>query len=320
VLGVSACFLFSPQETGPVFDHALHVKTQGMTCAECHPTTDSSDRAGMPTLALCLKCHEEIDSDKPEDVRAVAFFDEQGHYKRRAVATLSEEIVFSHRPHVYLHRISCEECHGKVGASRAIPPESAVKKDECMACHRKAGKTNACNECHSKINSSWIPYTHKHLWDIRHGQVVRSQNKDSANRCAMCHAQPASCDACHQATLPRDHTNHWRRRSHAFVVSLDRSRCATCHRSNFCNRCHLSTRPRGHRGGFGSPQNRHCLSCHLPLRGEGCYTCHKATPSHALAAPMPGWHTPAMNCRQCHGVTATLPHPDNGGACTACHK
>jgi hypothetical protein len=71
---------------------------------------------------------------------------------------------------------------------------------------------------------------------------------------------------------------------------------------------------------FGSPQNTHCLSCHLPLQGEGCFTCHKGTPSHQTAAPMPANHLPSMNCRQCHGLTAPLPHPDNGSLCTACHK
>jgi hypothetical protein len=27
-----------------------------------------------------------------------------------------------------------------------------------------------------------------------------------------------------------------------------------------------------------------------------------------------------MNCRQCHGHGAPLPHPDKGDSCTACHK
>ena len=47
--------------------------------------------------------------------------------------------------------------------------------------------------------------------------------------------------------------------------------------------------------------------------------CHKDTRSHALAAPKPAWHTPAMNCRQCHGVSQPLPHVDKGDNCNLCH-
>jgi hypothetical protein len=27
-----------------------------------------------------------------------------------------------------------------------------------------------------------------------------------------------------------------------------------------------------------------------------------------------------MNCRQCHGMTAPLPHVDKGDDCNACHR
>jgi hypothetical protein len=35
---------------------------------------------------------------------------------------------------------------------------------------------------------------------------------------------------------------------------------------------------------------------------------------------MPPGHTPGMNCRQCHGLTAPLPHADNGSECARCHR
>jgi len=55
--------------------------------------------------------------------------------------------------------------------------------------------------------------------------------------------------------------------------------------------------------------------------GESCFVCHKGTPSHNLAPPMPAFppHNAAMDCRSCHGVTAPLPHVDNGDSCTFCH-
>ncbi len=321
VLLMSACFLFSTQEPGkPGFSHAIHVGKKRLKCIECHGTVYSEKGAGMPSPEVCSPCHDVPDQKKPVQDRVSARFDDTGRYMARQVASVPDDVLFSHRFHVYEHEIECSECHGGVASSDTIPAESAVTKDECMSCHSHTGKQNKCSECHNKINQQWMPDSHRHGWERRHGDVVRARATDTVHRCSLCHSEPTGCDACHQRRAPRSHTNFWRQRGHGVMVSLDRSDCATCHRSDFCSRCHQNTRPRSHRGGFGSPQDKHCLTCHLPLKGEGCFTCHKGTPSHNLAAPMPANHLPSMNCRQCHGLTAPLPHPDPGALCTACHK
>jgi len=318
---VSACFLFSSQDPGkPRFSHAIHVGKKHLECIECHGMVYSKEGAGMPNPEVCSRCHDIPDQKKPPEDRIAARFDEAGRYMTRPVASIPDEVSFSHRFHVYKKEIECSDCHGDVAGSDTIPAESAVTKDQCMTCHSHAGKENKCAECHTKIDQQWAPETHRHAWEKRHGEVVRSRAGATIHRCSLCHNEPAGCDACHQQREPRSHTNYWRQRGHSVMVSLDRRRCATCHRSDFCNRCHQYTRPRSHRGGFGSPQNRHCVTCHLPLKGEGCFTCHKGTPSHGPATPMPPGHLPSMNCRQCHGLGAPLPHPDPGVECTACHR
>jgi hypothetical protein len=55
------------------------------------------------------------------------------------------------------------------------------------------------------------------------------------------------------------------------------------------------------------------------LSSTSCGVCHKGTPSHALATPLPPDHVPGMNCRMCHGNGQPLPHVDNGDSCTLCH-
>lgn len=320
-LSVSACFLLSTKEPDKRrFSHAVHVGVKHLECIECHRTVYSKDGAGMPEALVCTRCHDVLDEKKPPEERIAALFDRAGRYMARPVASVPDEVSFSHRLHVYKYEVECSGCHGDVAGSSTIPPESQVTKDECMACHSRAGKENKCAECHTRIDQEWVPESHRHAWEQRHGEVVRARATDTVHRCSLCHSEPMACDACHQRQAPRSHTNFWRQRGHGVMVSLDRSRCATCHKSDFCNRCHQDTLPRSHRGGFGSPQNKHCLTCHFPLQGEGCFTCHKGTPSHQQATPMPPGHLPSMNCRQCHGLTAPLPHPDPGALCTACHK
>jgi hypothetical protein len=57
----------------------------------------------------------------------------------------------------------------------------------------------------------------------------------------------------------------------------------------------------------------------VPLQGDSCFVCHKGTPSHLMAAPKPPNHSPAMDCRSCHGLSEPLPHFDNGDDCNTCH-
>ncbi|MHC5065180.1 MAG: cytochrome c3 family protein [Planctomycetota bacterium] len=321
-LFVSACFLLGTGEQAVVFDHALHVDEEGLDCTMCHSTVEDEDAAGMPMLGLCQTCHAGIDEEKPVERRVATLFDEEGKYKTTLLADIPDEVLFSHSSHYTDYELECSDCHGNVGESSVIPPESAVTKDECMDCHASRGKSNDCASCHSEIDENWAPPSHRRSWDFIHGQVVRSESQLSSNRCAMCHDEQQSCQACHQREAPRNHTNTWRRRTHGLMVSIDRSNCITCHRRDFCVRCHENTEPRSHRASFGSPRNRHCISCHEPLRGESCFTCHKGTPSHNMALPLPSDHLPSMNCRQCHGagLTAPLPHPDNGTQCTSCHR
>jgi hypothetical protein len=111
----------------------------------------------------------------------------------------------------------------------------------------------------------------------------------------------------------------WRLRSHGVVASMDRDNCATCHTPDSCERCHAESVPLSHRGSFGAPMDTHCLSCHVPLKNESCFVCHKNTNSHLDASPKPADHSPALDCRSCHGVTESLPHVDNGDDCNVCH-
>jgi hypothetical protein len=193
-------------------------------------------------------------------------------------------------------------------------------KSACMDCHARHGGARDCAECHRTIDRHWRPPSHHAGWVQAHGDVVRCGSERSADRCSLCHQDATGCKACHDQSPPRDHDQSFRTRTHGLLASIDRARCSTCHTQDSCEQCHQQTRPRSHRGGFGAPSERHCVGCHLPLADNGCAACHRSTPGHDQAAPLPPDHGPAMNCRLCHGNGVRLPHPDGGHVCTACHR
>jgi len=305
------------------FSHRVHVSDEGLECGDCHGSWEESDDPGMPRPAQCALCHNELDAEKPAELRVASLF-EDGAYRSARASAQSDEIVFSHQSHA-TRGSDCTVCHAEVadddGALAERGTALRMTMEQCLACHAASSgpRLEECSACHREIRSGAEPPSHRANWTRYHGSVVRSRASDRADQCALCH-QPSDCTTCHQAQLPANHTNYWRRRGHGLTASMDRDSCVTCHDSDSCDRCHETLRPQSHVGGWGEPRDRHCLACHEPLRSESCGVCHQATPSHDQATPLPPDHNPGMDCRMCHGNGQPLPHVDNGQTCTSCHR
>jgi hypothetical protein len=308
--------LRSAEEPGPAFSHRVHVQMEGMDCGDCHMGVYEEDAPGMPVPMLCSLCHEATDEGTTYDLTYAALFGADGQLAPSR-SLLADEIIFSHLQHVTAND-DCAACHGGIAAADRTPRTVGVTMDQCMACHAQQGISNDCATCHTVIREDYMPPSHDLAWMEVHGSVARAHPVGTSDNCALCH-QESTCTACHQLVPPQDHTNFWRIRGHGFVAGLDRSRCQTCHQPDYCNQCHAHTQPMSHTGSWGGTLSTHCLSCHIPVQQTGCFTCHKDTRSHALAAPKPPDHFAAMNCRQCHGQGAPLPHVDNGADCNICH-
>jgi hypothetical protein len=295
------------------FPHATHVLEQGMDCSDCHVSVAESDDPGMPAPMLCDLCHEGLDEEKPAGER-VADLLESGVIEAVHRTALGDEVLFSHLAHVNAD-LECTACHGPIDESLGMPAEVRVPMQECMACHESRGLSTDCATCHREIRADRPPPSHGQLWHMVHGEVARD---DGAASCTLCHEE-SSCSSCHRDEAPRNHNQFWRRAGHGQSAAFDRQSCATCHDRDSCSTCHAEARPSTHRAGWGGVRNEHCVSCHFPLRAEGCVTCHADADAHLTAPPRPPTHFPGMDCRQCHGLTAPLPHVDDGSDCTVCH-
>ena len=304
-------------DRGLQFSHRLHYEDEGLDCVVCHAGYDTEETPSMPKMAQCALCHdEETEAEKPPELRIATLFDE-GVYRAQRISALSDEVLFSHPAHA-VDEEECGSCHRGIEASERIGELLPVTMDDCSSCHVELGIANECSTCHSRIGLDGAPDTHDGTWSALHGRVFRAGSTLTANRCDLCH-QEQECNDCHFNEPPRSHDNFWRFRGHGLTARMDRSSCYVCHRTDSCEACHSEVRPQNHTGPWGSTQNRHCLSCHLSAT-DGCVVCHKATPSHSLGAPQPPDHVPGMNCLQCHGISAALPHVHKGEDCTLCHQ
>ena len=315
----------------PRFSHALHVKDEEMECSVCHKTGTTAAKAGMPTAQSCMQCHEAIDAKKSEEHKAqhkqrsdsISDYVVNGHPNWRYVTRISADTKFSHKAHADA-KLACNVCHKGIDDSKAVTPDLRVTKPQCLDCHTKmkVSKRDDCAFCHNVIAKTWVPPSHGHNWKELHGRAAAASGNaplNSSASCKQCHEENM-CAACHKVEPPRNHTNQFRLRGHGTLADIDRASCRTCHTEDSCARCHQQVKPRSHVANWS---DRHCNSCHFPLKSEGCFACHKNTPSHQAAprTPTNQTHVKATDnqCRDCHGGLK-LRHPDNGGSCLACHR
>ena len=142
---------FSAMAGRPIrFTHHKHVNEVGLSCDDCHIYVKTHPFAGLPELELCLTCHEEPQTDSPEEEKLRTFQAEGGELLWRRIYRVPDHVYFSHRRHVTLAEMECATCHGHI-AERKKPParqEIRISMERCMKCHQQENVDNDCLSCH----------------------------------------------------------------------------------------------------------------------------------------------------------------------------
>ena len=153
--------LYSKKEQPIQFNHVLHNELVDEGCESCHFFRDDGTYSGVPKLAQCIDCHEEVQGES----EAEAKFVNQYVIKEREVPWLvysrqPDHVFFSHVAHVKMGQMDCITCHGDVGESESLKPYEAnritgysrdiwgkniagikfnswdrMKMDDCSECH-----------------------------------------------------------------------------------------------------------------------------------------------------------------------------------------
>jgi hypothetical protein len=159
VFAVVACSPPRAPEQPIAFDHALHlaieVDGERLRCVACHAGAERAEHAGLPALRDCLRCHMRPQlgtSGKPNPREAkVRELAAAGPLRWIQITRNPGHVYASHRAHVGIARMRCEECHGDVSAWTSPPTEPAQglrRMDACLGCHRQRGASTACGTCH----------------------------------------------------------------------------------------------------------------------------------------------------------------------------
>jgi hypothetical protein len=141
------------------FNHRLHLeRVQGIKCQDCHQLAASEVYAGIPSKYICFGCHEpnadasdpNADANKPQFATLMAFAKSDGDIPWLRVTTTQEDVFFSHRRHVTVAKIECQQCHRDMPERTSPPTEGPVKirMSTCLGCHREHQSSVDCISCH----------------------------------------------------------------------------------------------------------------------------------------------------------------------------
>lgn len=150
------CLLFLPGCDRPdarprqpiAFSHAIHAGQYKMNCQYCHGGVRRSAAAGIPSVRLCMGCHQLVAATRPGVAKIREAFETQQPIRWMRINVLPDFVYFNHYPHV-AKGISCQKCHGEVQTMAEIWPR--VRLDDmafCVGCHRENNASVDCYICH----------------------------------------------------------------------------------------------------------------------------------------------------------------------------
>lgn len=147
VFGVGVVWFPLPKLQPLSFNHLVH---KDLGCVTCHEGVETRAHAGLPTITVCLDCHDTAPMKDPQEVKVWNRAVEKKQIRWNRLRRVADHVYYSHRRHVTLAKIECAACHGNM-ADRTTPPPHDLKPismASCMDCHRKRGISNDCTRCH----------------------------------------------------------------------------------------------------------------------------------------------------------------------------
>ena len=130
------------------FNHGTHTAT--LECGTCHLSPTQRAHSGLPGLSTCMQCHEEPQTDSPEEKKIPKLVAAGQEDAFRKLFRLPNHVFYTHRRHVGIAGLECVVCHGQIAQTGSPPavPLVRITMAFCIDCHRRSGVPTDCTRCH----------------------------------------------------------------------------------------------------------------------------------------------------------------------------
>ena len=158
------------------YSHKIHAGANQIECKYCHSSARVSKHSGIPSLNVCMNCHEYIaEYNGEEDLEngytkdfytneikklysAVGWDEENQVYtgntkpvKWVRIHNLPDLVYFNHAQHAQVAKIECQTCHGPVEEMEIMYQYSPLTMGWCIDCHRESN-VDKNNEYYQKVH------------------------------------------------------------------------------------------------------------------------------------------------------------------------
>lgn len=177
------------------FSHQLHAGLNKIDCQYCHSGAFSSKNASIPSLNVCMNCHNYVTASEkyagktsPEIMKIYTALDYNQDTKQYGENTKPVEWIrihnlpdlayFNHSQHVSVAGIECQKCHGPIQTMEEVYQYSPLTMKWCINCHRE-----------TEVNHKDNPYYDKLI--AAHDKLKKGEKVTAAVlgglECAKCH-------------------------------------------------------------------------------------------------------------------------------------
>ena len=156
-----------PDAPGPIqpipFSHKHHAGLYEIDCQYCHSGTDRSQAAGMPSVELCMGCHNVFPPSYDSEFEGIRdlkqYWADQEPIPWVQIHRVPEHVQFRHNRHVQAG-VECQRCHGPVEEMDKVYmtddtiwwpwglPSAKLEMGWCVDCHRENEASQDCVTCH----------------------------------------------------------------------------------------------------------------------------------------------------------------------------
>jgi len=177
------------------FSHQLHAGINKVDCQYCHSGAFTSKNASIPSLNVCMNCHNYVKASEKYDGKtspeimkiynALDYNEDTQVYGTETkpiewirIHNLPDLAYFNHSQHVSVAGIECQKCHGPIQTMEEVYQYSPLTMKWCINCHRE-----------TEVNHKDNPYYDKLI--AAHDKLKKGEKVTAAIlgglECAKCH-------------------------------------------------------------------------------------------------------------------------------------
>lgn len=137
------------------FSHQIHAGQYEIDCQYCHTGVAKGKNATIPSVNICMNCHNQIKSGtltgESEIAKIVKAYNENKPIEWVRVHNLPDLAYFNHSQHVTVGGIACETCHGPIKEMAVVRQHSLLTMGWCIDCHRTTEVNSRGNAYYDKL-------------------------------------------------------------------------------------------------------------------------------------------------------------------------